>query len=844
VPRLEKGSNISFHTRDFVKRLQAGWLPSQDDLTSYAANYQGDPSTAQSIDLVADPLTVTHVLAYTQPQESAFIPRMLDWAENMVSRQQQAAPPAIFTSKKPQSSQKTAERRPQQDIPADAAIAFNKANAAWRQGQIADALSHSKFAVQIAPAFVEAHILKARALRRLGENTQASDAYKAALAVDAANFAALLEHGNVLRDLGATDRASDSYAKAMEAHSTDPRPALALARHLEGQEGPQAAEQAQIAFQRAMDRAQESPDAGYAMAELARDMGRFRLERGDLPRALDALRHAALLSNSPDHKDQIDLERADVLLRLGMMPEARQLMERLSGSHDTALLRSLSRLAYRFNYWAEAIAILSRVATLTPDDPKTHMDLADMQVKSWRLEDALASLDRAAAFDVVPPAATAALRGSIANRLGDAQMALGIYEGLVSEGHDRFASNAAMSLLYADSVTPAEVARRHQALFADWGQDARAKESFDVDLSSDRPLRVGMVSGDLHHQHPVNIFMQPLLARWDHANLPLTIYNTGQTVDDQTRLARSRAGQWRDLSTAQLAERIAADRIDVLIDLAGHTAGGTLKAFAKRMAPVQVSFLGYPGSTGVPNIDWMIGDPIVTPPEADHLCSERVIRLPNTVFCFAPEVHDPLPDFAALAKSRPVTFGSFNNIPKLTPHTITLWAQILKAVPDARLLLRAPSFADAGAIARVKELFAKQEVSPERLTLRGPVALDVMMQAYREIDIALDPFPYCGGTTTLQALWMGVPVLTLKGGHFVSRMGASFMTAAGLPEWIADDDAGYVQKAAAFASDRTALVKMKAGLRERLQGQPAWNADQYAHDFTAALRHIWQETAT
>ena len=162
--------------------------------------------------------------------------------------------------------QKTAEPRPKQDIPADAAIAFNKANSAWRQGQIADALSHSKLAVQIAPAFVEGHILKARALRRLSENTQASDAYKAALAVDAANFAALLEHGNVLRDLGATDRASDSYAKAMEAHSTDPRPALALARHLEEQEGPQAAEQAQIAFQRAMDRAQESPDAGYATA--------------------------------------------------------------------------------------------------------------------------------------------------------------------------------------------------------------------------------------------------------------------------------------------------------------------------------------------------------------------------------------------------------------------------------------------------------------------------------------------------------------------------------------------------------------------------------------------------
>jgi protein O-GlcNAc transferase len=141
-------------------------------------------------------------------------------------------------------------------------------------------------------------------------------------------------------------------------------------------------------------------------------------------------------------------------------------------------------------------------------------------------------------------------------------------------------------------VTPVEVARRHRALFAGWGQDARSRESFGADPDPDRPLRIGMVSGDLHHQHPVNIFLQPLLARWDHANLPLKIYATGQTVDDQTRLARSRAGTWHDVTTAQLPARVEAHGIDILIDLAGHTAGGTMRAFARRMAPVQASFLG------------------------------------------------------------------------------------------------------------------------------------------------------------------------------------------------------------------------------------------------------------
>lgn len=457
------------------------------------------------------------------------------------------------------------------------------------------------------------------------------------------------------------------------------------------------------------------------------------------------------------------------------------------------------------------------------------------------MEDALTSLDRAEASGAVPSVASAALRASIANRLGDAETALALYEGLVAEGQESFASNAAMSLLYADSVTPEEVADRHRALFASWGQGARTRESFGADRNPDRPLRIGMVTGDLHHQHPVNIFMQPLLARWDHARLPLTIYNMGTTVDDQTRLARHRAGNWREVSAAQLPAQIEADRIDILIDLAGHTAGGTLRAFARRMAPVQASFLGYPGSTGVPNIDWLIGDPVVTPSEADPLCSEGVMRLPHTVFCFAPETEHPLPDFSATA-GRPLIFGSFNNIPKLTPRTIRLWANVLQAVAGSRLLLRAPSFKDAGAVSRFRRLFADHGIGAERLVFRGPVGLDIMMQSYAEIDIALDPVPYCGGTTSLQALWMGVPVLTLEGGQFVSRMGASFMTAAGLPDWVARDDADYVAKAAAVAQDRVVLLELKRGLRDRLLARPGWDADCYAKDFEAALRRMWCET--
>lgn len=211
------------------------------------------------------------------------------------------------------------------------------------------------------------------------------------------------------------------------------------------------------------------------------------------------------------------------------------------------------------------------------------------------------------------------------------------------------------------------------------------------------------------------------------------------------------------------------------------------------------------------------------------------------MFCFAPEAEYPLPDFGA-SQGRPLTFGSFNNIPKLTPRTIQLWANVLHAVRGARLLLRAPSFKDAGAVTRFRRLFADHGIGADRLLFRGPVGLDVMMQAYSEIDIALDPVPYCGGTTSLQALWMGVPVLTMEGGQFVSRMGASFMTAAGLPDWVARDDTDYVAKAVAVAQDHAALLYLKRGLRARLLARPGWDADRYAKDFGAALQSMWHDT--
>lgn len=481
-----------------------------------------------------------------------------------------------------------------------------------------------------------------------------------------------------------------------------------------------------------------------------------------------------------------------------------------------------------------------RCVALYPKSAWAHWNLAHLLAECWQMEEAELVLQQAEALAPMPGARS--LRAAVAGKVGNVDGALALYAELASEEGfgSSYASSAAMSSLYSDTQSAQQVADLHRRLFASWGTGARSRDSFVRAPLQGRRLRLGMVSADFHHQHPVNIFMQPVLRELDRSKFELFMYFVGESHDEQTALARSRSEHWVEVSalnTKQLAKRIDADAIDVLLDMAGHTSQQRMQLFAQRAAPVQMTYLGYPGSTGVPNMDFMVGDAVVTPDGCESLYSEQVLRLPGTVFCFAPEVVYPYPHFKAADAKRTLTFGSFNNVPKLTLRTLKLWARVLAAVPGSRLVLKAPSFGDDAAQRIFGERLQALGVDLARVEFRGPVGLTNMMAEYADIDIALDPVPYNGGTTSLQAMWMGVPVLTQMGAHFVSRMGASFMTAAGLPEWVAQDDDDYVAIAQRMASDRESLLVLKQGLRERLLKLSAW--DVVSH--TRALEQLIQD---
>ena len=717
---------------------------------------------------------------------------------------------------------------------------------ALQSGDLAAADAALAQAVAQTPESAEAALLYAQCAVRLGDVPAARNRFAALLRQHPTHFRGWLEAGHLSRQLGRQAEVMHFYRMATQVAPLHWEGWLTLAGALE------AAghwDEAAACYHRALPLATLAPEGeAVPVSQVHARMAKSRLERGDAARALESLRQALGLMRvekpEPDENTQaaVQIDLGDVLMRLGLTDAAHRAFERASAGTSEEVLTRLAMQSFHHNLWEEAQAVLKRNVELHPGSALALWNLAHAYVESWQMDEALQTLAQAEA--IAPQPGAKSMRASIAGRLGDADQALALYRELAeAEGPDSaMRSSAAMSSLYSDSLSAQEVADLHRSLFAAWGQGAKPVQEFANAREPGKRLKLGLLSADFHHQHPVNIFMQPVLARLDKSQFEVTIYHVGVAHDDQTQLARSRADHWvvaTAWTPSQLARRIREDGIDVLMDLSGHTSHNRLMVLAQRVAPVQVSFLGYPGSTGVPHMDWLLADPVVVPPAHDALCTERVHRLPNTVFCYAPEADYPYPVYDAAKAWRPVTFGSFNNVPKLTPHTMALWAQVLARVPGSRLLLKAPSFRDESAIRIFRQRFEKLGVDASRIEFRGPVGLADMMAEYADVDIALDPVPYNGGTTTLQALWMGVPVVVKEGQNFVSRMGASFMRAAGLPDWVASSDEDYVAIAVRMAADRQALLQLKAGLRARLQAAPAWDVDLYTRDMESALRAMW-----
>ncbi|BAL23126.1 hypothetical protein AZKH_0787 [Azoarcus sp. KH32C] len=520
---------------------------------------------------------------------------------------------------------------------------------------------------------------------------------------------------------------------------------------------------------------------------------------------------------------------------------------------------------------AEARPHIEEAARLAPNSPYVHNNLGNLYTLSGQNE--LAERAYARALQLQPQMVEALTnlhklldtRGALAESIAAAQRALVADPGMleahvmlgnacrdsghieqavehysrvleIQPGNGPSATNLLMCMNYHPAATVNEIHAKHRA----WGAGLPAAVP-RMARDHGKRLRIGYVSPDLV-RHPVGYLMEALLASHDDEHFDVRVYSDAKAEDDVTARLRGHCGHWRNIAGIDddtLTAVLRSDALDIAVDLAGHTAQNRLAVFARRVAPVQVSYLGYCTTTGVPAMDYVITDAGLDPTEADAACyTEQLWRLPRPSFAFTPDADFPEVGPLPAQDAGHLIFGSFNNLSKVSGPVLDLWAEVLRAIPDAGLFMQARALGDTGTRERVQGQLEDRGVAPERVVLAGFSSLAAHLNLFNHIDVCLDTFPWNGHMTTLDSLWMGVPVLTLEGDRRAGRMGATIQRAIGLDDFVARTSQDFVERAIALDKDRAYLANIRASLRARLAESVLADGAGLAREMEAAFAQM------
>ena len=504
---------------------------------------------------------------------------------------------------------------------------------------------------------------------------------------------------------------------------------------------------------------------------------------------------------------------------------------------------NLASLCLGRGAWGEAIGYCERAIALRADFADARSNRGVALVQLGRLAEAEGEYLEVLRLQ---PGNVTALRnlGSTLKHQGRHEEALARYRAALelAPRDATLRSDYLLALNYLPQQDPGSVFAAH----VKWGRlhgDLNASAAPLRDPDPDRPLRIGYVSADFY-DHSVAHFIEPLLAHHDPDACIVHCYADVVAEDAVTARLRALPLHWRPiagLGDAEAADLIRHDGIDILVDLAGHTGGNRLPLFARNPAPVQISYLGYPNTTGLPAIDYRLTDAIADPPGSEAFHTETLVRLEDGFLCYQGDPGLAVAAEPPLARLGHPTFGSFNNLAKITPEVLSLWAHLLAALPHARLVLKNKSLRDAGTRQRLLDAFAAHGVAAERLETIGWLDDPAdHLRLYDRIDVALDTFPYNGTTTTCEALWMGVPVVTVLGDRHAARVSASLLRRVGLEDLVAGNLDDYVARATALARDPARLADLRAGLRARLRQSPLCDPPGFARGLEAEYRKLWQ----
>jgi predicted O-linked N-acetylglucosamine transferase (SPINDLY family) len=613
---------------------------------------------------------------------------------------------------------------------------------------------------------------------------------------------------------------------------------LALIQHMSGK-----LDEAEAVYRDVLKREPRNAAAWHLTGVAAGD-------RGNLAKAIELIEKAIALDDG-NHSFHANLGR--MLSLSDRTAEAETAYRRaLALNPDRAYYDSLANTLCRQDRYAEAEECYRRALALDPQFAGAYRNFGDLLQVQGRHTEAFEQYERALAL--MPESADLHSNiGTLRQSEGDYAAAIDCFRKSLAYSPDN--RNVQDNLIYTQSFhcSPADyfqAARSHgeELIQRALAQPVAGGPRREPRADAASKLRIGFVSGDLR-SHPVGIFLESILAQLsknspaDGIALELIAYATVPPVDAVTERIRPCFTTWRTIdkiSDAEAVRQIRDDRIDILVDLNGYTANNRLEIFAWKAAPVQVTWLGYWASTGLPNIDYILADRYSLPPEEAVYYSENPWYLPDSRLCFTPprdagEVAPP-----PSLKNGYITFGCFNNPTKINDDVVASWARILQRLPDARLLLKAKQFVDEAFSARMRARFAAHDIDPARILLQPETPRAEYFAAYNEIDIALDPFPYTGATTSIDGLWMGVPLITLRGDRMVGHQGESILHNLGLTDWIARDGADYEEIALRQSADPQRLAALRSELRTRLTSSPLCDAARFAQHLREAFASMWQ----
>ena len=707
-------------------------------------------------------------------------------------------------------------------------------NRAENEGDFRKACEQYRSAVDVAPAYSKAHLNLGIGLEAVGDVEGSIQSYETALAIDPGNPYASYNLGKLLYTRGALSRAEQLLHSALKYKPEFPEAQVALSNVYDSLGK---LESALYALDAAL---KQRPDWAGALL----NYGTVLRKLGRLTEAESALRQVVAID--PGSPDAIH-DLTQLLCARGAMQDAEKLI-RLALQHKPEFPDAYGALFHVYDSQGNlnaAAAALEVALKQRPDWAEALHNYGTVLKKLRRLTEAEAALRRA--IEIAPAFSfTHLVLGAVLlseGRIAEALEVFRVGRKLDPDGFD-LESAELFTLNFSDDVSSNAIFERHRAFGARLEKaHSRRFAPFQNSREPDRRLRIGYVSGDFR-SHPVALFMIPLLERHDRSAYQIYCYSAGTSADELTRQVQTRADIWREvaaISHTQLADTINSDGIDVLVDLSGHSGESRLVVFAQQPAPIQVTWLGYLSTTGMTRIQYRFCDRYTDPPGAtEQLHTETLFRLPNSQWCYRPYflVDYTCTGIAPFEKNQFVTFGSFNDASKLSPSVRKLWAEILTRVPDSRLVF--VGVPDGHARDSLIQYFESAGIAPTRIAVLPRVALQEYFRWFNEVDIALDTTPYSGGTTTCDALWMEVPVITLAGTKSISRSTTGILSTIGLTEWIASTPEDYVRLAVEHAAEGNGLAKLRGTLRQRLRESPLMDEARFARDVEDAYRRMWR----